>query len=273
MRENNASQLRQKTIAWFSASGASITVPRILFSLLCLSLLNHQDICKAATKTSAIVKVVARKNKVIKWQSPHATGLSKAHPQAPQPGSTDKGKLVGQTYDKDTNLLLQSYQLEDWAANEQLTGNCGLSVRHFVEASKLTRAYFGKSNSAKTLLYCDLAVSAESAGQGGVAKQAFLQCLEYNPDLACIHLKLATLLARLGDTDKACAESRKAIELDPTEPRAHLVLSLLLEKQGRFKESITEKELAFHLLDAGLSSTWKQPPRTNEPSNQPLEMP
>lgn len=147
-------------------------------------------------------------------------------------------------------IASQVYSLADQALNLQLAGDYGLAARQLMEATQLSESYFGRPSPAQALLYLDLARAAEQAGQLELAKHAYAQGLERKTDSGEAHLRLAGLLARLGQIGEATAEARKAVSLDPADARAHLMLALLLERQGRLAEARAERESSWALLKA-----------------------
>jgi len=158
----------------------------------------------------------------------------------------------------DKSLLVRAYALRDRALNEKLRGDYGLAVKHLIESTQLTSQYYAKPSPVETLLYMDLGAAAESAGSNEVARQAYLQCVGRSPSSPEVRLRLAQLLARMGQSSDAIAEARKAIELGPADPRAHHLLSLLLERKGETQEANLARERSRALLEA-------RPPARSEP--------
>ena len=82
------------------------------------------------------------------------------------------------------------------------------------------------------------------------AKQAYMEALNHDSRFIDIHLRLASLLAKTGQTKQAMGEAKKACEIDPADPRGHFMLGLLLEHLGQVTEAKQEKARARNLLGA-----------------------
>ena len=79
------------------------------------------------------------------------------------------------------------------------------------------------------------------------AKQAALRALELDPELAEAHASLGWLSQYLFDWAGAEKELRKAIQLKPAYPSAHLWYALLLSYQGRNQEALDQANEARRL--------------------------
>jgi Flp pilus assembly protein TadD len=119
-----------------------------------------------------------------------------------------------------------------------------------MEEVQLSSSYHVRPSATESLLYLDLAACAEQAGLSSVARQAYGQLLERSPRSSEARIRLGGLLARLGQVREATSVARRAIELDPASPRAHLLLSLLLEHQGALTEARTERDSSRALLQS-----------------------
>jgi tetratricopeptide (TPR) repeat protein len=73
------------------------------------------------------------------------------------------------------------------------------------------------------------ATSAVNTGRLADARDAYLQAIAASPDSAFLYRDLAAVERRAGETAEATAHLRRAIELDPTDARAHAALGELLE--------------------------------------------
>ena len=60
---------------------------------------------------------------------------------------------------------------------------------------------------------------------------------------------------RDGRKEEAIAEARKAVQLDPEDPRSHLLLGFCLEKAGRHAEAVEPLRRA-HLLQPNDPAVW-----------------
>jgi tetratricopeptide (TPR) repeat protein len=92
-------------------------------------------------------------------------------------------------------------------------------------------------------------------------------------------MRLAMVLAREGKQAEALTYARQAVELQPEDSRGHLVLSLLLERQGQVAEAQAEKDKARKLAKAAGITTPKElleseaAPESTDASNVQPEAP
>jgi len=168
---------------------------------------------------------------------------------------TDRKPAEIEGYEERTKALSKAYALRDLALNEVLNGDYGLAVKHLAQATQFSRDYYYNGSPAEALLYLDLAQAAEKAGQDDLAQRSFAEAANLNPHLFEGHLGLARLHARLNHPTQALEEARKATAQAPSDPRAHLVLSLILERQGQIAEAHAEKAKAQKLLEASSQIT------------------
>lgn len=76
------------------------------------------------------------------------------------------------------------------------------------------------------------------------ARQAYLQALDLDPDLADAHLNLGRLEHEAGELGKAEAQYREAVRCSPDDPTCHFNLGVLLEDRGRNDEAAHAYEQA-----------------------------
>ncbi|MBM2842150.1 MAG: Adenylate cyclase, partial [Bacteroidetes bacterium] len=80
------------------------------------------------------------------------------------------------------------------------------------------------------------------------AKEAALKAMSFNSGLSDVHTSLAYVLMHYDwDWSQAEDEFKRAIELNPSSPRAHSWYGLLLTATGRFEEAIQEGKKALEL--------------------------
>jgi Flp pilus assembly protein TadD len=151
-------------------------------------------------------------------------------------------------YEKATEALSRAYVLRDMAEAEQLRGDFGDAARHFAEACEITRNFPGPANLASGHLEFNLAKASEAAGKSELARKSYLEALRQSPKSLPVHLSLANLCAKTGKLSEAVVYARKAIDCSPSDPRPHLLLGLLLERQGKFVEGKAEQDKAWKLL-------------------------
>jgi len=181
-------------------------------------------------------------------------------------------KEMPPNYEVETRLLAKSYALRDQALNEQIRGDFGDAVKHLSEAAEISAEYYqGKPSPTEAQLYFELAVAAENAGQNDLARKSYEDCLARNPKLADVRVRLATLLAKTGDSDQAITEARRAAEIDASDPRPHHLLGILLERKGDLNEAELEKSKTRALLGAKPSHRPEQEKKESAPSKLPEE--
>ncbi len=76
--------------------------------------------------------------------------------------------------------------------------------------------------------------------------QAFRRAVRKGPERVTIRLRLAEWLFDLRQLDQCEQQTRKALELEPENPRAQLLIARLLFQEGKTKESLAWAERAAH---------------------------
>ncbi len=175
-------------------------------------------------------------------------------------------KPLPASYEQESRLLGKVYSLRDRALNEEMRGNYGDAVKQLSQAVEISNQYYGgKPSPAESQLYMELGKAAEEAGQDDLAKRSYGESLNRNPNCTDVRVRLAALLAKTGDPVGAAEQARKAVALDPDDPRAHHLLGLLLEKQGDLEAARAEKAKSKALLRAGA----RHKPARLEPGAEP----
>jgi tetratricopeptide (TPR) repeat protein len=157
-------------------------------------------------------------------------------------------EAIQPNYEAEVAPMSQIYRLRDLAGNEKLGGDYGLALKNLKEATQMLSGFSGSHGPTDVLAFYELARTAESAGQLETAKQAYMEALNHDSRFVDIHIRLASLLAKTGDTKQALIEARKACDIDPDDPRGHYMLGLLLEHTGQIALAHQEKEKAHNLL-------------------------
>lgn len=171
-------------------------------------------------------------------------------------------------YVEQTDLLARAYRLRDEALNDEIQANYGLAVKKLMDATQLSAQYYPTGSPAEALLYYELGRVAQQADRKDVAKQAFLQALERKPDLVDARVNLALIYAAEGRHAEALDNVRRAISAEPENSRAHLALSMLLEKQGNAAEAQSEKSESRRLIEPDAQ---KKPPEVGSPVPEKIE--
>ncbi|HSL23354.1 MAG TPA: S-layer homology domain-containing protein [Vicinamibacterales bacterium] len=85
---------------------------------------------------------------------------------------------------------------------------------------------------------------ARDVGRFDEAAAAYERAISASPESGFLYRELAAAEQRLGRNDAALAHARKAIELDATDARAHLLAGEILEAQRQFAAALAEYEAA-----------------------------
>ncbi len=133
-------------------------------------------------------------------------------------------------YEVKTRLLQEAYQLQDQAFNDRLAAHMGKAIEKLQKATRLSKQYYGTRSPAESLLYLDLARCAAAAGDKELAYQSFQEAIGCDPGLMEAHLGLCKLLAGSFQKSEALQEARAIVRVNPQDPRATLLLNLLLDK-------------------------------------------
>jgi Tfp pilus assembly protein PilF len=85
---------------------------------------------------------------------------------------------------------------------------------------------------------------ARDAGRYEEAVASYNRALAASPEAGFLHRELAVTEQQLGRLDPALSHAQRAIELDPSDARAHIVAGDVFEAQRRFAEALAEYEAA-----------------------------
>lgn len=164
--------------------------------------------------------------------------------------------------------LNRAYSLYDQAITERLSGNAELAASKMDEAYSVYQNYHGSIGSLEPIMLFDLARAAEEAGNFSLAKDSYQKCLRLKPGFCEAGIGLASLLVRRGEHALALVHARKLAETRPNDPRARMLLSVILSKTG-FQDDARKEELAARqLLEGGALNKGVAPPagtRVEEP--------
>jgi Flp pilus assembly protein TadD len=92
---------------------------------------------------------------------------------------------------------------------------------------------------------------------GGEDREALLfleRSLHANPEFALAHFQAGKIYLRLGDLPRAQDALGKAIEIDPTNERAHYLLATIYRRMGKTEQARQEFERFSAMKNAGLTS-------------------
>jgi tetratricopeptide (TPR) repeat protein len=85
---------------------------------------------------------------------------------------------------------------------------------------------------------------AREAGRDDEARTAYQRAIAASPESAFLYRELATVEQRLGRLDEALAHAARAAELDPSDPRAHVIAGEIHEARQQYDEAIRAFEAA-----------------------------
>jgi hypothetical protein len=115
----------------------------------------------------------------------------------------------------------------------------------------------------------ELGQAAESDNQPKVAINAYSRCVYLSPRCTDASVKLSSLLLRTGQPALALVRARDAVQRNPNDAGAHMVLSLVLEKNGFAHDATAEHDRATQLL-SGRGKVPEPAPRIETaPGTQP----
>lgn len=88
------------------------------------------------------------------------------------------------------------------------------------------------------------ATAAVESGRWDAARVAYEQAIAASPDSPFLYRDLASVELRAGRPDAAAEQARRAIELDPADARAHVLLGQVLDQQGDAPAALAAYEKA-----------------------------
>ncbi len=96
---------------------------------------------------------------------------------------------------------------------------------------------------AKALAHYIMGVSNDLNGMAGESVKEYEKSAALNGQEPLPHLRLAAYYARLGLLDKAVAQLKTVVRLDPKGPQAHYLLAMVYSSQNKFDLAAGEYEL------------------------------
>ncbi|MCA9804399.1 MAG: tetratricopeptide repeat protein [Cyanobacteria bacterium HKST-UBA02] len=134
--------------------------------------------------------------------------------------------------------LDQAYDLYDAGINARLAGQNALAITRLEESWRKfsdNKGYqkSGNPSTIESMVHYELGQAAEAQGDFSLARDSYSRCLRIRPGYTPASVKLVNLLARNGKLDLALAKAREAAGASPRDPRAQLLVSLVLDKMGK----------------------------------------
>jgi len=160
------------------------------------------------------------------------------------------------------------YSLYDQGVNARLVGDYHTAVSRLSEAVEMLKESH-LSPTLESMAEFELGQAAESDNQPKVAINAYSRCVYLSPRYTNASIKLASLLLRTGQPALALVRARDAVQRNPNDVSAHMVLSLVLEKNGLTQDSTVEHDRVTQLL-SGRGKVPEPAPRIETaPGTQP----
>lgn len=143
-------------------------------------------------------------------------------------------------------LLARAYGLRDDGLNEKMAGNFGVALAKLKQSVEVFEEHGGsESNAVKSLLFFDIGQTAELAGELSLARDSYQRCIRVAPPLTSHEaaLRLAIVLARMGNLEFARRVGDEAVQAKPNDPRIRAVLAMINDMIGNGQESDRHREL------------------------------
>src|SRR6185369_16626213 len=104
--------------------------------------------------------------------------------------------------------------------------NSGLAVARLTEARQVIRQVRPDSDLEAHIDY-ELAQALEQTGNLSEAEHIYIECLKVKRNFADAAIHLSLLLVKKGQPTEALRRAREAVEPNPADPRAHMVLAVM----------------------------------------------
>lgn len=170
--------------------------------------------------------------------------------------------------------LERAYSLYDQAIGKRLSGNAEEALNDMIAAYDVYHDYQAVNGALEPMLLFDLARTAEEAGNLTLARDTYQKCLRLKPGFSEACISLTGLLVREGNHPLALVHARKLAETRPNDPRASMLLSMLLKKTGLTEEAKQEESKARRLIDSGsFDREIESKPEVKEEPSQTIEKP
>jgi tetratricopeptide (TPR) repeat protein len=163
-----------------------------------------------------------------------------AAPKLEQPDSLaqSKGNYEG---------LEKAYSLYDRGLNERFSGNNGEAISDLSEAQHEFHRV-GNASELEAFASYDLGQAAEAKGDFTLAKESYGKAVYIQPNFIQASRALTRVLATSGHQVEALVKAREQSQSNPSDPIAHMMLGVILDKNGFSADANIEKEKAKQLL-------------------------
>lgn len=199
-----------------------------------------------ATSTRSTRAVVSQKRSAV----PARTQRTKTEQVIEPPVGVGKDRVEA---DNVRGVLGKAYRLYDQGLNSRLNGSTTSAVKQLDESRRLfedARRYQsrGVPSTAEYLVHFEMGRAAEAAGDVSTARDSYARCLKVKPDFINASVRIVTLLARNKQLPLALVWAKQSADRDPSEPRAHTLLALVLRKLGESQKADAEIQKSENLL-------------------------
>jgi len=161
--------------------------------------------------------------------------VSKAAPPPPKPTPTPEQIEARDRRHRAYGDMAHAYSLYDAGANARLAGNYADAIDKLNQSARLFNnandyQHSGTSGTIESMVHFELGMAAEAAQDFGLARDSYQRCLIIRPNFTQASVRLVDMLARIGQGPLALAKAQEAVSANPSDPRSHLLLGLMLEK-------------------------------------------
>lgn len=153
---------------------------------------------------------------------------------------------------QNTNSLTSIYHLYDKGVNERLEGRYDDAMKTLLEANN-SYTSTQKNLTLEAMINYELGQAAESNNNYSLAADAYGRTLRIKPNMIDASVRLASLLMKAGHPELALSRAREAVAMYPNDPRAHEILSLILEQTGSNADAKVERDSTKTLIKSGSS--------------------
>ncbi len=161
-----------------------------------------------------------------------------AKPEQPDSLSQSKGNY---------EVLEKAYSLYDRGLNERFSGNYGEAISDLSEAQHEFHRV-GNASELEAFASYDLGQAAEAKGDFTLAKESYGKAVYIQPNFIQASRALTRVLATSGHQVEALVKAREQSQSNPSDPIAHMMLGVVLDKNGFPADAQVEKDKAQQLM-------------------------
>jgi tetratricopeptide (TPR) repeat protein len=162
------------------------------------------------------------------------------------------------------------YTLYDQGLNARLNGDSHTAVSRLAEAAAMI-ASCHLSPTMEAMIEYEFGRAAEGDQEPQVAIDAYRRCITINPRHLDAVIRLSSLLLRSGQPAQALVRVRDLVQRTPNDPRAHVALAFVLERNGFPDDARLERDRAKQLISGVGKVPEPTQPIQSSPSAQSIE--